>query len=206
MKNEDFLYVANIEQTKNTFNLSIKSLKIANRKVNIILGENGAGKTTLLNYLFSNDNAFEGHKKVLLTQTSYTFNRTCEKNVEMVLKWNHSTKQPTDLLDMVGLLTKKNTIGNELSGGEKKRLALAMALATDADVLLLDEPFANIDSKNQKKILEILKGLVGEKTIIVVSHRMDLSKELGDYYIWLEDGKIVEQMTNVTYKEMYTEF
>lgn len=206
MKNEDFLYVANIEQTKNTFNLSIKSLKIANRKVNIILGENGAGKTTLLNYLFSNDNAFEGHKKVLLTQTNYTFNRTCEKNVEMVLKWNNSTKQPTDLLDMVGLLTKKNAIGNELSGGEKKRLALAMALATEADVLLLDEPFANIDSKNQKKILEILKGLVGEKTIIVVSHRMDLSKELGDYYIWLEDGKIVEQMTNVTYKEMYTEF
>ncbi len=174
------------------FELNIKELTLLENKVNIILGENGAGKSTLMNYLIQKDDAFNGERKVLLTQTSYTFNKSCLKNIEMVLSWNKSLENPLEYLKIVDLEHKKDKMGKDLSGGEKKRLAFAMALATNADIVLLDEPFANVDVKNQRKLIEIVKSLKGKKTIVVVSHRVSISKEIGDYFMLLEEGALVK--------------
>lgn len=181
-----------IYKINNRFTLDVKNFCVFLNKINIILGENGAGKSTLLNVLLENDNYFQGHKKIMLTQNTYTFNRTCLKNIEMVLKWNKSNENPLDYLKMVDLEDKKDNIGNKLSGGEKKRLAFAMALATKSNVFLLDEPFANIDKKNQLKLIEIIKNLKGKKTIILVSHRTSICKEIGDYFTEMEDGKLIK--------------
>ncbi len=175
------------------FELDVENVTIIKNDINVILGENGAGKSTFLNCILENDNMLIGQKKTLLTQTSYTFNRSCLKNIEMVLKWNKGTKDPLEYLKIVDLEDKKDNIGKSLSGGEKKRLAFAMALATNSDIILLDEPFANIDSKNQKKLIEIIKSLKGEKTIILVSHRMSICKELGSYFMELDEGKLVRK-------------
>ncbi len=175
------------------FKLDIKELTLLENKVNIILGENGAGKSTLMNYLIQNEKALNGERKVLLTQTSYTFNKSCLKNIEMVLSWNKSNENPLDYLKIVDLENKKDAVGKNLSGGEKKRLAFAMALATNANIVLLDEPFANVDVKNQKKLIEIVKSLKDKKTIVVVSHRVNICKDIGDYFMLLEEGKLVKE-------------
>ncbi len=182
----------NISVQRKGFELCISELTLLENKVNIILGENGAGKSTLLNYLIENENAFNGERKVLLTQTSYTFNKSCLKNIEMVLSWNKSQDDPLDYLKIVDLENKKDKLGKALSGGEKKRLAFAMALATNADIVLLDEPFANVDVKNQHKLIEIVKSLKDKKTIVVVSHRVNICKDIGDYFMQLEEGTLVK--------------
>ncbi len=182
----------NILVQRKNFELNIKELTLVKNKINIILGENGAGKSTLLNYLIENENAFNGERKVLLTQTSYTFNKSCLKNIEMVLSWNKSKEVPLKYLKLVDLESKKDKLGKELSGGEKKRLVFAMALATNAEIILLDEPFANVDVKNQKKLMEIIESLKNKKTIVIVSHRVNLCKEIGDYFMELEEGKLIK--------------
>lgn len=192
----DKLYANDIYKTRNEFVLDIKQLTILKNKTNVILGENGAGKSTLVNYILENDNIFKGYKKTLLTQASYTFNRSCLKNIEMVLKWNNNEKDALDFLKLVHLEHKKETKGYELSGGEKKRLALAMALATDSDIILLDEPFASIDAKNQNQMIEIIKNLKEKKTVIIVSHRIDLCQKFGDLFMKMEDGKIIDCTEN----------
>ncbi len=189
-----------IYKKNNNFTLNIENLKIYINKVNIVLGENGAGKSTLLNYILDSKELLPNFKKILLTQNTYTFNRTCLKSVEMVLKWNNSKENPLDYLNLVKLEHKKDVIGKEMSGGERKRLSFALALATNADILLLDEPFANIDKKNQKQLQEIIKELKGKKTIIMVSHRVEICKEIGDYFMELEDGGIIKNGTIDTYE------
>ncbi len=184
-----------IYRKRENFTLDVKNFLIFKNKINIVLGENGAGKSTLLNSLIEDDCILKEYKKTLLTQTSYTFNRSCIKNIEMVLKWNDQKKDPIEFLEIVDLVEKKDVLGNKLSGGEKKRLAFAMALATSADIILLDEPFANVDSKNQRKLIGIVESLKGKKTVILVSHRMSICKELGDYFMEIEEGKLVKSGT-----------
>ncbi len=193
-----FLACDDLKQKKENFILHIENFKIAQNKINIILGENGAGKTTLLNYIIENKNIFNNYKKILLTQNSFVFNRSCIKNVEMVLKWNDINENAMDYLEVVGLSNKADINAKQLSGGEKKRLAFAVALATNADIIFLDEPFASIDYKNQIKLVEIIKKLQN-KTIVIVSHKMSVCKKIGDYFIYLENGKL----TNEGYKEEY---
>ncbi len=188
---EKFL-IKKVHKTIGEFELNVENVVIIKNAINVIFGENGAGKSTFLNYIIEDKNIMEGKKKALLTQTSYTFNRSCLKNIEMVLKWNKTERTALELLKIVELEEKKNCIGKSLSGGEKKRLAFAMALATDADIILLDEPFANVDTKNQKKLIEIIESLKGDKTIIIVSHRINICKEHGTYFLELEEGKLVK--------------
>ncbi len=69
-----------------------------------------------------------------------------------------------------------------------------MALATNADIILLDEPFVNVDKKNQLKIIKIIEDLKGEKTIVLVSHRVDICKTIGDYFTEIEDGKVLKSV------------
>ncbi len=191
--NVNKLVQKNIQVLRKDFELNISELILLENKVNVILGENGAGKSTLLNYIIESQNAFGSKRKVLLTQTSYTFNKSCLKNIEMVLSWNKSNDNPLKYLKIVELENKKDTIGKNLSGGEKKRLAFAMALATNAEIILLDEPFANVDVKNQKKLIEIIKSLKNEKTVVVVSHRENICKDIGDYFMQLEEGALVKR-------------
>ncbi len=188
----EYFEIKNLYKNINSFELNIEKLKILKNCVNVVIGENGAGKSTLLNMLIEENTTLEKYKKALLTQTSYTFNRSCLKNVQMVLKWNGLKSNPIEFLQIVGLEDKKDIVGKNLSGGEKKRLAFAMALATGADIILLDEPFANLDIKNQNKLIEIIKDLKGSKTVIIVSHRINICKGIGDYFTLLDSGNIVK--------------
>lgn len=91
----------------------------------------------------------------------------------------------------------------ELSGGEKRRVAIAGILASEPDILVLDEPTAGLDPIGTKEIMSLFKELNKEgKTIILVTHDMNLVFEYADYCVVMEDGRIVK---SVTPKELFLE-
>ena len=99
-----------------------------------------------------------------------------------------------DKLAMVGLTQWAGKFGHELSGGMQQRVGLARAFATDADILLMDEPFSALDplirDKLQDELLLLQKDL--KKTIIFVSHDLDEALKIGNHIAILEGGRIVQ--------------
>ena len=99
-----------------------------------------------------------------------------------------------DKLAMVGLTQWAGKFGHELSGGMQQRVGLARAFATDADILLMDEPFSALDplirDKLQDELLLLQKDL--KKTIIFVSHDLDEAMKIGNRIAILEGGRIVQ--------------
>jgi len=100
-------------------------------------------------------------------------------------------------LDLVGLTQWADRYCSELSGGMQQRVGLARALATDADILLMDEPFSALDPLIRRKLQDELLALQErvKKTILFVSHDLDEALKLGDRISILEGGRIVQTGT-----------
>ena len=95
------------------------------------------------------------------------------------------------MLKLVGLSSKYKSFPHQLSGGEQQRVAIARALASDAKVLLADEPTGNLDTENGKNIIDILKTLAREQgyCVIVVTHDLGIAAE-ADEVLHLSDGMV----------------
>ena len=125
--------------------------------------------------------------------------RTVAENVALGLELRRLPKTDIDRivaekLAMVGLTQWARKFGHELSGGMQQRVGLARAFATDADILLMDEPFSALDplirDKLQDELLSLQKDL--RKTIIFVSHDLDEALKIGNRIAILEGGRIVQ--------------
>jgi len=125
--------------------------------------------------------------------------RTVKENVGFGLELRRMPKEQidkivADKLAMVGLTQWAAKFGHELSGGMQQRVGLARAFATDADILLMDEPFSALDplirDKLQDELLLLQKDL--KKTIIFVSHDLDEALKIGNRIAILEGGRIVQ--------------
>ncbi len=115
-----------------------------------------------------------------------------------------------EVLERVGLWDKRSALAKELSYGQRKLLEIARALATDADIILFDEPFAGLFPEMVKTVSGILKELrAGDKTVILIEHDMALIRELCDHVIVMEAGKLLaegnpdEVLSNQTVIEAY---
>jgi glycine betaine/proline transport system ATP-binding protein len=97
-------------------------------------------------------------------------------------------------LELVGLEQWADRYAHELSGGMQQRVGLARAFATDADILLMDEPFSALDPLIRAKLQDELLALQAQvrKTIVFVSHDLDEALKLGDQVTIMEDGRIVQ--------------
>jgi tungstate transport system ATP-binding protein len=97
-----------------------------------------------------------------------------------------------EVLERVGLIHKRRQNGLDLSSGETKRLGLARALVIEPEVLLLDEPTANLDQKNAEIIEQIIlnRKTAAKSTIIVVTHDLAQARRLGDHLLVMDNGRI----------------
>lgn len=191
------------------------NIKLKAGKINAIVGKSGSGKTTLLELITGIlkpttgkvlidekeiDNLNNAFDIGYVSQDNNQFlQKTVKEELEMLLKlYNYKLKEKkkriNDSLIMVGLNEKYLNLNiNNLSSGEKKKLALASALILNPSILIIDEPVIGLDRKTKeelKKIFRILKTRYN-KTIIFVSNNLDFVLEVADYIYVLYDKEIV---------------
>ncbi len=197
--------------------LDIKKLEIAAGNAYSLVGPNGAGKSTLLGILgfllkpdsgtlLCNDVLVHNSTKVyhqlrqkvvLVEQYPILFTGPVWKNIDFALKIRKIPKQQrttriAEMLKRVGMQEFANADAHKLSGGETKRIALARALAVEPEVLICDEPTANVDSENQERIIEILESCNKQQqtTLIFASHFLSQAQRLADCSIILQNGSV----------------
>jgi polar amino acid transport system ATP-binding protein len=110
-------------------------------------------------------------------------------------------KTPTDqaradaerLLARVGLSDKRDQYPNQLSGGQQQRVAIARALAMKPSLMLFDEPTSALDPEMIGEVLDVMKELAGEMTMIVVSHEMGFARAAANRIVFVDEGQIIEQ-------------
>lgn len=96
------------------------------------------------------------------------------------------------IIDILGLSEKINSLPNQLSGGQQQRVAIARALATKPSIILADEPTGNLDSKTSQDVLGLLKvtGQEFKQTIVMITHNEEIA-QMADRIIRIEDGRII---------------
>ena len=131
--------------------------------------------------------------------------RTIFDNVDFSLKYSGKSKQErkekvTELLELVGLSDKHDAYPSQLSGGQKQRVAIARALVNDPEILLCDEATSALDPKTTLQILSLLKELNKRLnlTIVLITHEMQVVKEICNKVAVMENGEIVEKGDSVT--------
>ena len=97
------------------------------------------------------------------------------------------------MLERFGIGHLKDRAPHRLSGGEKKRVALASALAIDPEVLILDEPTAALDPESQSAMIEFLLDCRGKKTVLTATHDLDIVEEIADHCLVLAGGRLVAE-------------
>jgi polar amino acid transport system ATP-binding protein len=99
------------------------------------------------------------------------------------------------LLTRVGLSDKRNHYPRQLSGGQQQRVAIARALAMKPGLMLFDEPTSALDPEMIGEVLDVMKELAGEMTMLVVSHEMGFARAAADRILFMDEGKIIEDTT-----------
>ncbi len=184
-----------------------------------ILGSSGSGKSTLLRLLSGLEMPDQGC--IIINEHTLCSNRVFvaaeKREVGMVFqdyalfphmsvarnigfgltKWSKETRQARidEMLMLVDLLDFGKRYPHELSGGQQQRVALARALAPKPDILLLDEPFSNLDAELREKIRFELREIMKHThmTSIVVTHDYDDAVSIADRIVYLEGGRIVRE-------------
>ena len=186
------------------------NLKIEEGKTIAVLGESGSGKTTLLNVL-ANLTDFEGQITGLPEKISVVFqknrlvpNLTVKENVTLVNPMVDAVKILKDL----GLEGVENALPKSLSAGMARRVAIASAMAFEAPLILMDEPFINLDLGLKYTLLNRLKELVKSRsgTLVVVTHDVKEATQIADRIVVVADGKIVcdiDQIKENTEKQLF---
>ena len=208
---KDFIKIKNLVlvSNKGVRNLiDIPNLQFDSESISVIIGPNGAGKSLLLNLIQGlilpsagtikikssiKDNNFK--KVSIMMQKPSFLRRTTEQNIQFVLELNKDKRKVSylDVLERFDLIAQKKILANKLSGGEKQRLALALAIITNSKILLLDEPTANADPLTTIKIEKIIKeeSIAGKK-ILLVTHNIPQAKRLGQDIAFIHRGKVLE--------------
>lgn len=205
---------AKIDALKNV-NITINQGEIV-----AVIGPSGSGKSTLLHLLGGVDRPTEG-KVFINGEDIYSLNEkklaifrrrnagfifqsynlipvlTAEENILLPLlldNKNANHEYMDELLKLLGLEERKRHLPSELSGGQQQRVSIGRALAYKPSIILADEPTGNLDSKNGREIVELLRVSVKKyhQTLIIITHDVNIAAQ-ADRIINIEDGMIAGQ-------------
>ena len=172
------------------------SFEMEKGEILAVIGPSGGGKSTLLRVLngleMPDSGIIEGGTFGLVFQDYNLFPQyTVLGNITLaprLLKKDYS--QADEILKKVGLSEKKDNYPSQLSGGQKQRTAIARALMLKPDVLCFDEPTSALDPQLTEEIVNMIKQLKGEQTIIIVTHDMDVMRAVADKTAIMDNGKL----------------
>jgi ABC-2 type transport system ATP-binding protein len=189
-------------------------LEVARGEVFALLGPNGAGKTTTVEILEGYRARDAGEVSVLgidpaehaarlkqrvgivLQSTGLPGYLTVAEVVEMDAGYYPRPRDVDEVIALVGLTQARDRRVNQLSGGQRRRVDLALALAGDPELLFLDEPTTGFDPSARRQAWDVVRDLAGlGKTILLTTHYMDEAQELANRVAIIADGRIVAQGT-----------
>jgi ABC-2 type transport system ATP-binding protein len=192
-------------------------LHVDHGEVFALLGPNGAGKTTTVEILegyrsrSGGDASVLGHDPadqelalkrrigIVLQSTGVDPYLTVRETVALYAGYYPSPRDVDEVIDLVGLAEKRTTRVNKLSGGQQRRLDVAVALAGDPELLFLDEPTTGFDPNARRNAWGIVKSLADiGKTIFLTTHFMDEAQYLADRVAVIAKGEIVAEGTPAT--------
>jgi ABC-type multidrug transport system ATPase subunit len=191
-----------------------------------ILGENGAGKTTLLRALAGlaqptrgeililgkspqeacRDIGYMAHPSLLYDEMSGMENLRYFARLYGIGghrgsndgKNKNARCREEDVICAVGLDPELTRPVGQYSQGMRQRMSLARAILHDPRVLLLDEPFSNVDVHSARAMVELLKGMRDAgKTVFVITHQAQLLEGVADEFVWMQAGQIVDRTTSL---------
>lgn len=197
-------------------------LNVAEKEIVSIVGASGAGKTTLLQIIGTLDKADSGtvniNNQLINKMNDSKLSDFRNKNIGFVFQFhqllpeftalenvmipalianrkeNETKSKALELLNLLGLSDRSNHKPNELSGGEKQRVAVARALVNNPAIILADEPSGSLDTENKEELHRLFFKLRDElgQTFVIVTHDEQLAS-LTDRIIYMQDGEIVSK-------------
>ena len=191
------------------------SLKIKSKELLLIKGHSGSGKSTLLNMAGILDIPTKGKVKLMGKNVPESESERAKLRSEfmgfifqdfglipsitardnILLPTLFGGNAPPDRVDEIaeqlGMSHRLHHYPNQLSGGEKQRVAIARSLINNPKIIFADEPTGNLDSKTGDRVMKLLRGLAdGGKTVVIVSHNPE-HKEFANTVVNMKDGKII---------------
>ena len=204
------LVLQNIEKSYDSFRLKSINFTIEEGEIIALVGESGSGKSTLLRIIAgleqieSGDILMEGQswKDVSTNERSIGFvfqdyalfpHLNVRDNILFAFK-DKSDEVLNDLLETVGLIGYEQRMMHQLSGGEQQRVALARSLAIQPRIMLLDEPFSNLDTLLKHSVRKEIKAILesNQQTSIMVTHDLEDAYEIADRIAVLKDGELIQ--------------
>ena len=189
-------------------------LSVRRGEIFALIGPNGAGKTTTLEILeghrradaghirvldkdpAQNEIAFKGRIGIVLQSTSIQPYLTVEETIEQFRGYYPAPRPLDELIDIVGLQESRKKLVRRLSGGQQRRLDVAMGLAGDPELLFLDEPTTGFDPAARRSAWAMIRDLKSlGKTVLLTTHYMDEAQALADTVSIIRNGLIVAEGT-----------
>ena len=188
------------------------SLRVRKGEIFALLGPNGAGKTTTVEILEGHRSKTSGQVKVLgmdpsenstefrsrvgivLQETGIEQYLTAIEILEQFTNFYESPRSISELLEMTGLREDKDKRVKKLSGGQKRRLDVAIGLCGNPDLLFLDEPTTGFDPSARRAFWDMIKNLkIDGTTVVLTTHYMEEAEYLADTVALMNHGKLVSQ-------------
>lgn len=216
-----FISIRNLTKIYNKSEIALNNLsfEIPKGKVIAMVGESGSGKSTLLRIIAGletqdkgevllNESRIQnpkeklvpGYDEIQLVHQGFKLypNSTVKENISRPLLHydkNYREERLNKIIRMLGLIPHQDKFPRQLSGGQQQKVAVGRALSLEPEVLLLDEPFSNLDTIQRRELIEELKSMFTELsiTVLFVTHDLDDALQMTDELIIIQKGKLIQR-------------
>lgn len=212
-----------MEQHRHVLGLADINVDVREGEITVMMGLSGSGKSTIIRHLNRliepttgeiwvngediatyGEQALRNLRRETMSMVFQKFalfpHRTVLENAGLSMSVRHKSREEYEeearrWLHRVGLKWYDDQYPHQLSGGEQQRVGLARALASNADIMLMDEAFSALDPLIRTDMQDLLLELQSElhKTIVFITHDLDEALKLGDYLVILNEGRVVQQ-------------